>query len=90
MPYRYIFYIGFLGICDAINIKGVKWVFRYFRNIKGTPSIKKNNVLKRLGLKSSSITYISGPNGVFKKKTLWSNFHLFNDLLILLKTNSCS
>ena len=67
MPYWYIFYIEFLGFCDAINIKGVKWVFRYFGNVKGTPNIKKNNVLK-LCLKISSITYISGPNGVFKKK----------------------
>ena len=28
------------GVCDEINIKGVKWVFRYFGNVKGTPSIK--------------------------------------------------
>ena len=63
MPYWYIFSLEFLGFCDTINIKGVKWVFHYFGNVKGTPSIKKNNVLK-LCLRISSITYISGFNGV--------------------------
>ena len=73
MPYWYIFYIEFLRFCDAINIKGVKWVFRYFGNVKGTRSIKKNNVFK-LGLKISSIPYISGPNGVFKKKKTYESY----------------
>ena len=69
----------FLGFCDAINIKGVKWVFRYFGNVKGTPNIKKNNVLK-LCLKISSITYISGPNGVLKKINIKNTFleHIFS------------
>ena len=30
------FFSEFLGFCDSINIKGVKWIFRYFGNVKGT------------------------------------------------------
>ena len=36
----YIFYIELVEFCDAINIKGVKWFFRYFENVKGTPSFE--------------------------------------------------
>ena len=80
MPFWYIIYIKFLGFFDAINIKGVKLVFCYFGNVKGTPSIERNNVFK-FGLKISSITYISGPNGV-KKKTHISL--IFSRLMICL------
>ena len=62
-----MFYIELAGFCDAINIKGVKWGFRYLGNVKVVPKIKNNNVLK-LGLKISFLTYISGPNGVLRRK----------------------
>ena len=42
IPGRYIFYIELVGdvrFCDAIDIMGVKWVFRYLGNIKVTPNI---------------------------------------------------
>ena len=29
-----------MEFCDAINIKGVKCGFRYFGNVKGTPSFE--------------------------------------------------
>ena len=64
MFYRYIF-LTFVGFCDAINIKGVKWGFRYTRISVGRAETKKK-VLK-LTLKLIFITYISGPNGVKKK-----------------------
>ena len=40
MPCWYIFYIELVGFCDVINIKGVKWVFRYL----GDVNIKKNKI----------------------------------------------
>ena len=36
----YILYIELVEFCYAINIKGVKWGFRYFGNVKGTPSFE--------------------------------------------------
>ena len=48
---------GDVGICDAIDIKGVKWVFRYSGNVKVTPNIEKIMFLK-LGLKISVIAYM--------------------------------
>ena len=33
------FYIELVEFCDVINIKDVKWGFRYFENVKDRPAL---------------------------------------------------